>query len=74
MYVKRSATLVMSKEKWDILRSARNIIREMLVELDEKERIGISDTNDLEFVDDTLYDIITAGKLENDEVEFEVER
>lgn len=74
MYIKRTATLVMTKEQYDILKSARDIIKESYDNLNESESIHNVDTYDLEDMEQNLNFIIDAGEVEGIHVKFEVER
>ena len=72
IYVRRSATLVMTKEQYKALKDARVVLRELYDALDEDESIGNTCVYELEDIDIALGDIIDAGEAENDEVKFEV--
>jgi hypothetical protein len=76
MYVKRSATVVMTQQQYNTLLTARDIVKELSLMLEDEETIGkgFADTLDLEDLSDNLDLLADAGVIENGYVNFEVRR
>jgi hypothetical protein len=76
MYVKRSATVVMTQQQYNTLLEARDIVKELSLMLEDEETIGKGFTNtlDLEDLSDNLDLLADAGVIENGYVNFEVRR
>jgi hypothetical protein len=76
MYVKRSATVVMTQQQYNTLLTARDIVKELSLMLEDEETIGkgFADTLDLEDLSDNLDLLADAGVIEDGYVNFEVRR
>ena len=76
MYVKRTATLVMTQQQYNTLLVARDIVKELGAELDDDETIGkcFADILDLEDLADSLDLLVDAGVIDGGSVNFEVRR
>jgi hypothetical protein len=74
MYVKRSATVVMTQQQYNTLLTARDIVKELSLMLEDEETIGkgFADTLDLEDLSDNLDLLADAGVIEDGYVNFEV--